>query len=130
MVFTFFFISQVFDQYNLSCSKLKSFVFGRFFANFLALENRSKKVSMNMHDPQWKKYFPGRNNKSRSSAFRNFLFYQNIICFDWVKSFSILSEFFFQKSFISTFYSFKKKWNFQGCSRKTHDVEFPRVSFL
>ena len=33
-------------------------------------------------------------NKSRSSAFRNFLFYQNIICFDWVmnQSFSILSD--------------------------------------
>ena len=30
-----------------------------------------------------KKFF-GRNNKSRSSAFRKFLFYQNIICFDWV----------------------------------------------
>ena len=29
-------------------------------------------------------FFSRRNNKSRSSAFRNFLFYQNIICFDWV----------------------------------------------
>ena len=28
--------------------------------------------------------FFGRNNKSRSSAFKKFLFYQNIICFDWV----------------------------------------------
>ena len=34
--------------------------------------------------PWWKKNFFGRNNKSRSSAFRKFLFYQNIICFDWV----------------------------------------------
>ena len=31
-----------------------------------------------------KKNFFGRNNISRSSAFRKFLFYQNIICFDWV----------------------------------------------
>ena len=30
------------------------------------------------------KNFFGRNNKSRSSAFRKFLFYKNIICFDWV----------------------------------------------
>ena len=29
-----------------------------------------------------KSFFFGRNNKSRSSAFRKFLFYQNIICFD------------------------------------------------
>ena len=29
-------------------------------------------------------FFFDRNNKSRSSAFRNFLFYQNVICFDWV----------------------------------------------
>ena len=27
-------------------------------------------------------FFFGRNNKIRSSAFRKFLFYQNIICFD------------------------------------------------
>ena len=36
--------------------------------------------------PRWKKKFFGRNNKSRSSAFRKFLFYQNIRCFDWVIS--------------------------------------------
>ena len=30
--------------------------------------------------------FFSRNNKSRSSTFRNLLFYQNIICFDWVKN--------------------------------------------
>ena len=29
-------------------------------------------------------FFFGRNNKSRSLAFRKFLFYQNIISFDWV----------------------------------------------
>ena len=33
-----------------------------------------------------KQIFFGRNNKSRSFAFRNFLFYQNIICFGWVIS--------------------------------------------
>ena len=31
-----------------------------------------------------KSNFFSRNNKIRSSAFRNFLFYQNLICFDWV----------------------------------------------
>ena len=30
------------------------------------------------------KIFFDRNNNSRSSAFRKFLFYQNSICFDWV----------------------------------------------
>ena len=35
--------------------------------------------------PKMEKIVFGRNNKSRSStAFRKFLFYQNIICFDWV----------------------------------------------
>ena len=34
--------------------------------------------------PKMQKNFFGRNIKSRSSAFRKFLFYQNIICFDWV----------------------------------------------
>ena len=34
------------------------------------------------HTQDAKKFF-GRNKKSRSSAFRKFLFYQNI-CFDWV----------------------------------------------
>ena len=28
--------------------------------------------------------FLGKNNQRRSSAFRNVLFYENIICFDWV----------------------------------------------
>ena len=37
-----------------------------------------------MGHTQDEKYFFGRNNKSRSSAFRKFLFYQNIICLDWV----------------------------------------------
>ena len=36
------------------------------------------------HARDEKKIFFGRNNKSRSSGFRKFLFYQNIICFDWV----------------------------------------------
>ena len=35
-----------------------------------------------MHGPH-PRFFFCRNNKSRSSAFRKFLFYQNI-CFDWV----------------------------------------------
>ena len=34
--------------------------------------------------PKVEKTFFGRNNKKRWSAFRKFLFYQNIICFDWV----------------------------------------------
>ena len=41
--------------------------------------------------PKWKTIFFGRNNKSasRSPAFRNFLFYQNIICFGWVMNLSL-----------------------------------------
>ena len=34
--------------------------------------------------PKIKNNFFGKNNKSRSSAFKKVLFYQNIICFDWV----------------------------------------------
>ena len=41
--------------------------------------------------PRWKKIFFGRNNKNRWSAFRKFLFYQNIICFDWVMIFFLSS---------------------------------------
>ena len=36
------------------------------------------------HPQDEKKIFFGRNKKSRSSAFRKFLFYHNIVCFDWV----------------------------------------------
>ena len=40
------------------------------------------------------KIFFGRNNKSRSSAFRKFLFYQNIICFDWIMNLFLSSSMF------------------------------------
>ena len=33
---------------------------------------------------EWNTILGGRNNKSRLSAFRNFLFYQNIVSFGWV----------------------------------------------
>ena len=36
---------------------------------------------VSMGHTQNDKQFSGRNNKNRSSAFRNFLFYQNITCF-------------------------------------------------
>ena len=36
------------------------------------------------HRSQWKMFFLGRNNRNWSLAFRNILFYQNIICFDWI----------------------------------------------
>ena len=52
--------------------------------------------------PKMEKNFFGRTNKSRSSAFRKFSFYQNIICFVLVGSFSILSYVFCQKSVISS----------------------------
>ena len=39
--------------------------------------------------PRWKQTFFSRNSKSRLSAFREFLFYQNIICFDWVMNLSL-----------------------------------------
>ena len=38
------------------------------------------------YGPRQDGIFSGRNNKSRWSTFRKFLFYQNIICFDWVKN--------------------------------------------
>ena len=36
------------------------------------------------HTKDGKKFFLAEIKKSRLSAFRKFLFYQNIICFDWV----------------------------------------------
>ena len=39
-------------------------------------------------------FFFDRNSKSRSSAFRNFLFYQNVICFDWVMNLFLSSVMF------------------------------------
>ena len=47
--------------------------------------------------------FFGRNNKSRSPAFRNFLFYQNIIFFDWV-----MNIFLSWVMFLVMFFSFSK----------------------
>ena len=44
-----------------------------------------------------KNIFFDRNNKSRSSAFRNFLFYQSIICFDWVMNLFLFCVIFFIK---------------------------------
>ena len=44
-----------------------------------------------------KKIFFDTNNKSRSLAFRNFLFYQNIICFCWVMSLFLFAWCFLSK---------------------------------
>ena len=45
-----------------------------------------------MGHAQNKKHFLfGRNNKSRSSDFRNFLLYHNIICFGWVMDLFLFS---------------------------------------
>ena len=41
--------------------------------------------------------FFGRNNKSKSSVFWNFLFYQNIICLDWVMNLFLSWVMFFVK---------------------------------
>ena len=46
------------------------------------------------HAQDEKKNFFGKNNKSRSWAFRKFLFYQNIKCFDWVMNFFLSSVMF------------------------------------
>ena len=67
--------------------------------------------------PKMEKFFFGRNNKSRSSAFRKFLFYQNI-CFDWVMNlflswvmFSVKKVSFPAKtSVISRFKQFVQPW--------------------
>ena len=71
--------------------------------------------------PLWKTIFWGRNNKYRSSAFRNFLFYQNAICFGWVMNLFLSWLMFFVKkchfqlkqlchsisTFITVFYSLR-----------------------
>ena len=72
--------------------------------------NLHKKGVIMDHGRDEKKFFFGRNNKSRSPAFRKFLFYQNIICFDWVKNlFLSLSDAFCQESVISSAHS-TQKW--------------------
>ena len=48
--------------------------------------NLHRKRGHNGPRARYKNIFCVRNNKSRSSAFRKFLFYQNIRCFDWVIS--------------------------------------------
>ena len=52
--------------------------------------------------PKMEKHFFGKNKKSRSSAFRKFLFYQNIMFWVSYESFSIFSDVFCQKSVISS----------------------------
>ena len=52
-----------------------------------------KEVIMD-HAQNVKKIFFGRNNKSRSSALIKLLFYQNIICFDWVMNLFLSSVMF------------------------------------
>ena len=49
------------------------------------------------HAQHGKQFSFGRNNKSRSSAFRNFLFYQSIICFGWVMNLFLFCVMFFIK---------------------------------
>ena len=44
-----------------------------------------------------KKSFLGRNNKNRYSAFRKFLFHQNIVCFDWIMNLFLSSVMFSAK---------------------------------
>ena len=56
----------------------------------------TKKCQYGPH-PKWKTNFFGRNNKSSWSAFRNFLFYQNILT-----EFQIFGVFFFNKRVISS----------------------------
>ena len=65
--------------------------------------------------PKMKNNFFDRNDKSRSSAFRNILFYQNI-CFDWVMSLflSWVQMFFVKVSFPAT----AVLWNCEGLLTK------------
>ena len=55
--------------------------------------NLHRKGVITAHSQHRKRFFSW-NNKSRSSAFRKFLFYQNIICFDWVMSLFLSWEMF------------------------------------
>ena len=67
--------------WNLLVKKIKRFKIALITSFILLL----KAVSMGQAQNEKKNLF-GRNNKSRSLAFRNFLFHQNIICFGWVMS--------------------------------------------
>ena len=60
-------------------------------------------------------FFFGTNNKSRSSAFRKFLFYQNIICFDWVMNLFLSWVMFSVKKKVSFLSSIKKQLNGAMC---------------
>ena len=59
---------------------------------FFGLDFHRKVVIMG--HPHDGKLFFGRNNKSRSSTFTKFLFYQNILCFDWVMNLFLSWEMF------------------------------------
>ena len=43
-----------------------------------------QKLGQHGPHPKWSSFFYFGNNKRRSEAFKNFLFHQNIIRFDWV----------------------------------------------
>ena len=55
-----------------------------------------KEVNMG-HTQNEKQFYFGRNNKSRSLALGDFLFYQNIICFGWVMNLFLFCVMFFIK---------------------------------
>ena len=72
--------------------------------------------------PRWKKNFFGRNNKSRSSAFRKFLFYQNIICFDWVMNLFLSSVIFLSKK---CHFQLKQLWLWNERKERLRDFNVP-----
>ena len=64
---------------------------------FFFLEPIYIKKGSSWATPKTKNNFFDRNNKSRSSSFRNILFNQNIICFDWVMNLFVSWVMFFVK---------------------------------
>ena len=81
--------------------------------NCFFVSNLHKKGVIMGHAQNEKQIFWGRNNKIRSSAFRNFLFHQNIICFGWIMNLFLSSVMFFVKK------DLKKCWDVPvTCTRK------------
>ena len=86
------------DSINMNNLCLKKLV--KALKNCFSGPDLNKNGVLICHTQNEKQFFD-RNNKSRSSVFKNVLFYQNIICFDWVIDF-----------FLS--------WEWRFCQKKCH----------
>ena len=88
------------DSININSFSCKLLVLkkkGRTSKNSCFGHNLHQKETSMGHAQNEKQFSFDRNNKSRSSAFRNFLFYQNIICFGGVMNLFLFHVMFFIK---------------------------------